>query len=158
VGELPQRPLAWSGVGQPGDPLWRQSSDAELLARSHAAELPAGPTVYSFGTNDAAPWKQLSLEEFERNYTRLLGMCSDRIIVLGPSSVAEEAAWPRTNALQRRYSDIASGLTSHVGGTFIELFELLGGREEVLLDDGVHLNDAAYERITAVVLATLDTG
>jgi lysophospholipase L1-like esterase len=118
-------------------------------------ELPPGPTVYSFGTNDAAPWKQVPLEEFGRNYTRLLRMSPGHVIVLSPSPVLERAAWPRRNDLQRQYSDVAAAVTSAAGGTFINLFELLGDREEVLLNDGIHLSDIAYEQITQVVIAAL---
>ena len=119
------------------------------------SEFPAGPAVLSFGGNDAAPWKRVPLSAFARNYERILGMCSGKIIVLGPTPVAFPSAWPRTNRQQRRYAAEAGRVTRDVGGAFVDLFQLLAGRDGMLLRDGVHLTDAAYELIAVSVLDEL---
>jgi lysophospholipase L1-like esterase len=122
---------------------------------SLAGVSPGGPSIFSFGTNDAAPWKQVPLDEFGRNYEQLLRTCAGEIVVVGPTPVTEKLAWPRTNALQRRYSDAAAAVTADVGGAFIDTIELLSDPEPVLLEDGVHLTDLAYEKLAEAVLAAL---
>jgi lysophospholipase L1-like esterase len=118
-------------------------------------KLPAGIAVYSFGTNDAAPWKLVPLDEFRRNYEQLLARCQGEIVVLGPTPVQEPLAHPRTNALERRYSEAAAVVANAVGATFVDLISALDGRDDVLLEDGIHLNDAGYERLAELVLAAL---
>ena len=117
--------------------------------------MPVGPAVFSFGTNDAAPWKQVPLDELRLNYRRILGKAQGKIVVLGPTPVSEPLGRPRTNVLQRHYSEAAAAVTADVSGTFIDLIDVLGGEDDALLDDGVHLSDVAYERLAGVALVAL---
>jgi lysophospholipase L1-like esterase len=119
-------------------------------------ELPrADWSVYSFGSNDAAPWKEVSLPEFESSSRQLLGMSrSEQIIVVGPPPVAENAdgAWGRTNARLRRCSECAALLSMEVNGLFISLMDLLSSDKD-LVADGLHLNDTGYEKLAAALLS-----
>jgi lysophospholipase L1-like esterase len=111
-------------------------------------------TIYSFGSNDAAPWKEVPLSEFESSYRRLLEMArSDRIVVLGPPPVAESAdgALGRTNARLRQYANCAAQLVTEVDGLFVPLMDLVRADTD-LVGDGLHLNDRGYEKLAAALL------
>jgi lysophospholipase L1-like esterase len=113
---------------------------------------PAEWTVYSFGSNDAAPRKEVPLPEFESSYRRLLAMArSGHVVVLGPPPVNESSAgaWGRTNARLRRYSDCAAKLAAEVGGLFIPLLDLVTADTDLV--DGLHLNDTGYEKLAAAL-------
>lgn len=121
--------------------------------------VPEGTVVVSLGTNDAAPWKQVPLDEFEANYARLLGRI-DRpgVLVLPPGPVRETRHQGRSNDEIRRYASVATRVARAAGATPLPLFDrlsaLLTAGGDVHVDDGVHLNDAAYEVVHDLVTAT----
>jgi lysophospholipase L1-like esterase len=109
--------------------------------------------VYSFGTNDAAPWKQVPPDEYGSNYATLLASAAGTAqLVLGPPPVAERPGG-RSNQLVRRYSDIAARTAQRHGAEFVALIDHLG--ESDLAEDGVHLNDSGYSTLTDLVTAVL---
>ena len=112
-------------------------------------------SIYSFGTNDAAPWKRIPPDEFAENYATLLARTTDHCqLVLGPPPVIEsDGAGGRTNALVREYTQIASRTAHEHGATFLALSDHLGSAD--LVDDGVHLNDNGYSTVTRLVTAVL---
>jgi lysophospholipase L1-like esterase len=118
---------------------------------------PAAWTIYSFGSNDAAPWKEVSPEEYAANYSGLLATTS-KAIVLGPPPVVEREQPPgtRTNSRLALYSEVASQVAARAGAHFVSLFDLIAmdGRHHV--KDGVHLNDPAYEEIAIAVIGIVD--
>jgi lysophospholipase L1-like esterase len=116
-----------------------------------------GWAIYSFGTNDAAPWKQIPPDEFAENYATLLARTTATAqLVLGlPPVVESERAGGRTNALVREYTQIASRTAREYGATFLALSDHLDAAD--LADDGVHLNDNGYSTVTRLVAAVLHT-
>ncbi len=125
-----------------------------VVSRSIAA--PADWTVFCFGANDAAPWKQVPLDEFERNYETLLRRAnSDATLVLGPAPVAD--SWrpgARTSAAIARYATTAATVAQRCGAAFIALGGVLGPDD--LADDGVHLNDRGYDTLERLVIGTFE--
>jgi lysophospholipase L1-like esterase len=118
-------------------------------ALRHAAPNDVDWIVYSFGTNDSAPWKQVPPHEYERNYATLLSMgAGTGQLVLGPPPVSDRQIG-RLNNLVREYSDIAARVAQDHGADFVALLEHL--TELDLADDGVHLNDSAYTTIAELV-------
>jgi lysophospholipase L1-like esterase len=110
--------------------------------------------VYSFGTNDAAPWKQVPPDEFERNYARLLASAAGAAqLVLGPPPVVDRPGG-RSNAAVREYSDIAARLSPAHGDILIALINHLSTSN--LVEDGVHLNDLGYATVTQLLTETLN--
>ena len=109
--------------------------------------------VYSLGTNDAAPWKQVRRNEFELNYTRLLASAAGRAqLVLGPPQVVDRPGG-RSNAVIRKYSDIAARVSRAHGAAFVALIDHLSTLD--LAEDGVHLNDLGYATVTRLVTEAL---
>ncbi len=76
--------------------------------------------VYSFGTNDAAPWKQVPRHEYERNDATLLtaGAGAGQL-VLGPPPVSDRQIG-RVNNVLHQYSDIAGRVAEEHGAHFVE--------------------------------------
>lgn len=112
--------------------------------------------IYSFGTNDAAPWKQIPPSEFAQNYSSLLARHGGVAqLVLGPPPVVESGViGGRTNALVREYTQIALRTAHEHGAICVALADHLLAAD--LAEDGVHLNDAAYTTITRLVTTVLD--
>src|SRR5947209_1625496 len=61
------------------------------LARAELiAHLPADLFLLSFGMNDSAPWKLVPIDEFERNYTKIIRtLSSKRVSCVIPGPIME---------------------------------------------------------------------
>jgi lysophospholipase L1-like esterase len=104
--------------------------------------------VWSLGTNDAAPWKQVLLEDFIAGYAACVGGVRARHILLGPPPVAPGS--PRTPELIERYSSAVAEVARRTSSSFLPLLDVV--RVGDLLDDGVHLSDSAFEQVEAAVM------
>lgn len=113
-------------------------------------------TVYCFGANDAAPWKQVPPEEFAANYEMLLHRGNGaRQLVLGPAPVVESGLpGARTNGELAVYSAIAAEVARSCGAVFVSLLATLGPRD--LAADGVHLSDCGYDKLERIVVETIE--
>jgi lysophospholipase L1-like esterase len=117
-------------------------------------------TIVSLGANDAAPWKQVPVPEFRSNLHRLLQRYGhSELLVLGPPPVREPASDPlgRTNAVLLAYGQAASEVAETVGAAFLDLFDLVATDGSHHVEDGLHLNDDAYEALLAAVLQRLSS-
>ena len=120
--------------------------------------------IISLGTNDAAPWKQVPLEKFKENIPKIFdAFKGTQIVYLLPLPVDEEKI-AKTDAKRsikgiREYHDSAQKVCEAQGVAYIHSFEvfkpLLDNRTEYHVEDGVHLNDFAYEIIAGVLAKTL---
>jgi lysophospholipase L1-like esterase len=150
------------GTTKLGPRLRRRGHDVETLAVggldtrtalscAHVA-APADWTIFCFGANDAAPWKQVPPAEFATNYEAPVRRAtSRRTLVLGPGPVQEsEAPGSRTNRECTRYSGIAADVARRCGAEFISLLDALGSDD--LASDGVHLNDQGYDTLECLVV------
>lgn len=108
--------------------------------------------MLSFGSNDAAPWKQVPLGEFSGHCATLLRRTpAALVIVLGPPPATP--ANGRSLEVLQAYSAAARGATQAAGATFVPLLEHLTVGD--LVEDGLHLSDIGYERVTALVAPLL---
>ncbi len=78
----------------------------------YIAKLQPDVLVVSLGTNDAAPWKQVSLETFVSNISKIVNSFSkSKIIWFLPTPIDEAKAkndgWKLTNKLVKEYHDAA---------------------------------------------------
>lgn len=111
---------------------------APLIAR-----MQADVVVISLGMNDAAPWKQVSLEIFKTNLDRMTEILKgSRLIFLLPPPI-NEARQPsdknRSNHVISQYRE-AIRQTVHGRADFLNLDLDI----DYHVDDGVHLNEAGY--------------
>ena len=116
--------------------------------------LPAADaTVVSFGSNDAAPWKQVPLDEFTTGYAEILGRVTSPVtVVLGPPPVREDRddARGRTNVVLDVYSAAARQAAESSGAQFLDLREVLDPATD-LDKDGLHLADPGARAAAAAL-------
>lgn len=130
------------------------------------AKLKPDLAVISLGTNDAAPWKQVPLDKFKQNLPKIFASFSgSKIIYFLPPPV--DASKPRevskeiTNENVRPYHDAAKEICEqhNVGiiDSFAKFIPMLDSGEEYHIEDGVHLNDLAYNVFAKELAKVLNT-
>lgn len=121
-------------------------------------QIPGGAdwVVYSVGINDAAPWKCVPLEEFAANCDRIMADTHPaRRLVLGPGPVADRGApGERTNVVVAAYAAVLERVALSHSARFVSMVDLLDVND--LAEDGVHLNDSGYRKLTRRVLRDID--
>lgn len=128
------------------------ATSQQCLARLGDVTVPSNSLVIiSLGMNDAAPWKQISLEEFLKNYELLLAkLTSCTLVLVAPYPVDVDKQIPpgRDNETLRSYAQEVSVLAQQHKVAVIDLFRVIGGAaaegEDLHVSDGVHLNDRGY--------------
>jgi lysophospholipase L1-like esterase len=103
--------------------------------------------VVSVGTNDAAPWRDVTLPEFTSAIAEFLPLVRDNGMVFVRSPGVDEGV--RGEALNRRmteYADVAAALFTGAGGEVLDTPKVLAplGRH-AFIDDGLHLSQAGYD-------------
>ena len=130
---------------------------------AQAAEADVGPhdrVAVSVGTNDAAPWKQVVLEQTLANVEAFVAtLQAERLVYLAPPGVDEARLGEegdRTNAVMASYAQALSGAFRDAGATVVDaatLLSPLGPRAFVA--DGLHLSGAAYDVILPALRAAI---
>lgn len=130
----------------------------------YISKLEPNVLVISLGTNDASPWKQVPLEKFKENISRIFDCFRGaKIIYFLPTPVDEEkiAKLNPERSIKdiKIYHDAAKEVCESQGVAYINSFEifkpLLDSGKEYHVEDGVHFNDMAYEIIASELAKTL---
>jgi len=124
----------------------------DLLAEiEFGAFLPQDRIVISIGTNDYAPWKRVPLDRFRLAVDELLDrLRHHRLTVVLPPLVDEQrqVAAGRTHLrTEQDRAPYAAALEATAAAWQAEVVEITG--DGVHATDGVHLNDAGYDRLIA---------
>lgn len=122
----------------------------DLLAQAHRADVgPEDVVAVSVGTNDAATWRQVSLDAFAEAMSACVrSLPGGRWVFLAPPGVDESrlaGTAGRTNAGLARYRDAAMTVFADVGAAVLRtdrVIEPLGA--DAFADDGLHLSGAGY--------------
>ena len=107
--------------------------------------------IVSLGLNDAAPWKQIPVEQFKLNYTALLeSIGHTNVVLIAPNPVDTQKQTPpgRDNVILHEYVKVIQGLASKYEMRCINLFEIIRSYEDgadLYVEDGVHLSTAGYD-------------
>jgi lysophospholipase L1-like esterase len=127
--------------------------DTRAALRLLPDPLPAADaTVVSFGSNDAAPWRQVPLG-FTTWYAEILGRVASPVtVVMGPPPVREDRddARGRTNAVVDDYAAAARQVAESTGVRFLDLREVLDPATG-LDEDGLHLGDSGARAAAAAL-------
>lgn len=134
-----------------------------LKKTPYITKLKPDVILISIGTNDASPWKQVLLNEFIDNLNTVIGLFNEsRIVFFPPMPIDESKQQPdkqRTNVLQKQYYDAVVQLCLENDIEYVKSWavfsELLERNKEYLVEDGVHLNDLAYETLFSKVAEIL---
>ena len=133
------------------------ASARDLVAQAtRAAVDDSDLVVLLVGTNDAAPWKQVSVPAFARAMLDCLASVPSRgWIYLAPPGVDEArltGAGDRTNATIDAYRDAALAVCDGVGAGVVRtdrVIEPLGAA--AFVDDGLHLSGPAYKVVLGAI-------
>lgn len=130
----------------------------DCVAKSpYVAKLEPDVLVISLGTNDASPWKQVPIGCFKKNISEIFkNFKGSRVIYFLPPPVDEvkiaNTDKKRSIAGIKEYHDAAKSVCAANNVEFIDSFavfkSLLDSGKEYHIEDGVHLNDLAYEMIS----------
>lgn len=132
-----------------------------LAAQARSVGITVGDAVVvSAGTNDAAPWKAVPRDVFERQLEEFLTQVPQGdLVYLAPPGVDEarlRRPKDRTNDVIAGYTAAASALFERSGASVIQTRQLLATLgAAAFTDDGVHLTGAAYDvLLPAIARAT----
>ena len=126
--------------------------------------LESGTSVFvMFGTNDAASWKRVPIEEFESTYKKLLDVlvsekCKITLITPPPVKLEKQAPPGRSNEELNKYSEVVRSLAKKYDVKLIDLYKKITkemSRADVHSDDGVHLNEVGYRVLLKEMKAVL---
>jgi len=114
--------------------------------------------VISIGTNDAAPWRDLTLPEFTSAIRDALTRIGDKRTVFMRSPGVETGV--RGEELRLRmaeYAEAAASLFTRAGGEVINTPQLLAPLGAAAFnDDGLHLTARAYDVLLPAVAHAID--
>lgn len=112
--------------------------------------------LLSVGTNDAAPWKSVDLDEFAANCDRILVNTGARKrLVLGPGPLVERGVTgERTNKRLAAYATVLQRAAVAHSAPFVPMTDVLDDSD--LADDGVHFSDSGYRKLADRILVELE--
>jgi len=129
-------------------------TDDGLKKAPFIAKLKPDIAILGFGTNDAAPWKQVPLDRYLENVSKIVEEFADsKIIFFLPPPVhpenghnADHRRFPDT---VQQYHDETKKVLEGSGTTYLDshavFAPLLKNDQSYHVEDGVHLNDLGYK-------------
>lgn len=132
----------------------------------YISKLKPDVLVLSVGTNDAAPWKEVDIKDFAENLPIIFNSFSAaKIIFLLQPPVNEDKTPDKFNSLtksiSKKYHDSAKQICEEHNIAFIDSWDLFMPLQEQKIDyhdeDGVHLNDLAYDMISTEIDRLLES-
>jgi lysophospholipase L1-like esterase len=112
--------------------------------------------VFSVGTNDAAPWRQVPVTAYAQAVRRCMrAVPARRWIYLAPPGVDESrltGSHTRTNAVLDEYRDVAVSVCNDAGARVVRTDCVVGPLgSEAFVSDGLHLSGRAYKVVLAAI-------
>ena len=133
------------------------ASSPDLLAQARRAGVrEQDVVVVSVGTNDAAPWKRVPLDEFAALLADCIGSVpTGRRVYVAPPGVDESrltGVGDRTNAVLDRYRDAAVAVCEQVGARVVRADHVIAPLGPgAFVDDGLHLGGRAYDLLLPAI-------
>jgi lysophospholipase L1-like esterase len=130
----------------------------------YISQLNPEQVIFSFGTNDAAPWKKVEIKQYKENLETIFNAFgkTEKFFLLPPpinESQLEPSDNRRTNVLQKQYSEAAKEICATHGVKLIDswrLFEPLAKEGKEFQEDGVHFNELGGKMLIAEVILTIN--
>ncbi len=131
----------------------------------YIAKLKPDVVVLGFGTNDAALWKKVELDQYQMNLSKILGEFSgSRIIYFLPPPVDEtkmEAGYVRTNDEITKYVNAAKEILDQASMSYInspKIFgQLIEEGKDYHIEDGVHFNELGLQTLVDEIAKTTNS-
>lgn len=103
--------------------------------------------VVSLGTNDAAPWGAVALDDFRRGLAAVVDAGTRWVAVTTPG--VDGARTPdegRSNTVMEQYADALASAVEGAGGVTVRSRDVIAPLgSDGFVEDGFHLSPAAYE-------------
>lgn len=131
---------------------------------SYIAQLNPDLVLFSFGTNDAAPWKRVDIETFQQNLKKIFETFSsaEKIFFLPPplNEGQQTGEEKRLNELQKQYEEVAKELSLSNGVKIIDSWAvfkpMLDAGQDYHDEDGVHFNDLGYQTLISEIVSVIN--
>lgn len=112
--------------------------------------------VFSVGTNDAAPWKQVPVTAYAQAVRCCLrAVPARRWIYVAPPGVDESrlsGSHRRTNAVLDEYRDAAASVCNEAGARVVRTERVVGPLgADAFVSDRLHLSGRAYKVVLAAI-------
>lgn len=107
--------------------------------------------IISLGLNDAAPWKQVPLEDFIANYEAIIKTVGhERIVAIIPNPVdtQKQIAPGRDNKLIQEYGDAVAKLAQKHHLQTTDMYKTVIQHDDaasLYTEDGLHFNSTGYQ-------------
>ncbi len=130
----------------------------------YITELHPNIVLYSFGTNDAAPWKQVDIETYKSNLEVIFKTFKDaeKIFFLPPPVNEEKQPenLKRLNSVIKDYYQVARDLclsnSVKVIDSWMVFKPMLDSGQDYHDEDGVHFNDLGYQVLIGEIVKVLN--
>ena len=120
----------------------------------NTSKLPSNAiVVVSFGTNDAAYWKMVSIKDYKNNLEKIikkLDVLGNKVVLVSPPPVNLQKQTPpgRKNEVIKKYAETMHKIAKAHNLLYLNLYELLHEEmqeSDIHFKDGVHLNELGYD-------------
>lgn len=131
----------------------------------YIAQLRPCGVIFSFGTNDAAPWKQIAAEQYKANLKNIFDSFNEsKKFFLLPPPINESQLEPRenqrTNILQKQYADAAKAIAISNSVKIIDSWAIfkpmLESGQDYHDEDGVHFNDFGNQTLVGEIVKVIN--
>lgn len=126
----------------------------DVLKKSpYLSSLQADVVAVSVGLSDLAPWKQVDIDTFSSNIAKIIDIYStSKLMFLAPPSVDEVRQRSHYEVIREnegviKYSEALSRICTAKNTACIDI----GADEDYHIEDGVHLNQAGYEKLFSMI-------
>ena len=139
------------------------ASSLDLLEQARRAGVRGQDVVVvSVGTNDAAPWTHVPLDEFAAALADCLGSVpAGSGVYVAPPGVDESrlpGTGDRTNAVLDRYRDAALAVCEQAGARVVRADHVIAPLGPgAFADDGLHLGGRAYDLLLPAIAEAVRT-
>ncbi len=136
------------------------ATSADLRAQVRGIAFEVSAAVVSVGTNDAAPWKAVRLDDFGTNLLQSLDLLSCPAVLLTPPPVDEQRLEnrpnERTNAVMATYAARVMAIAAERGCHVVDTAAVLHAVGEDWHDsDGLHINAVGYQALVPAIAEAL---
>lgn len=139
----------------------------DCVKKSHyISKLNPDVLVLSVGTNDAAPWKEVDINIFAENIPVIFSNFNTSKIIFFLQPPVNEDKIPAkynslTKSISKKYHDAAKQICEEHNIAFIGSWDIFMPLQEKNIDyhddDGVHLNDLAYDIVSTELARLLES-
>lgn len=132
------------------------STVRDLTAQTADLELPSyDAVVVSLGTNDAAPWGAVPLEDFRAGVAAVVAGAADARWVALTTPGVDGARTPdggRGNDVLSEYADALASVVERADGVTVRSRDVISSLAgDGFVDDGFHLSPSAYDLLLPAI-------